>query len=426
MNSLLRFLAVAFASTLAGAPVHAAEAEAPASASDAEDRFQYDIGWGSGLRYRYESHLGGLDPKGVVFEGRIGGSLYLDGGWGRGDPLSPEGWTATVRRAHLYTSGSIGRQLRTEYKFEFAIEDSDFFLNDFYLRWRPDRFVDSVRFGYFDPPSSLQNLASSSARSLLEVAAPVSAFVTGYRLGLEVSGSAEDPSLTWFLNLSSVGQSQDEGDDSSQPLRLVGRLNWRPWGEAAPDRPLLHLGASVGWAPSTSGAHVQHRARPESYLVDHVVDTGEVNGANTLIGTEFIWRRGPLAVQSELLVSRLHGTDVGNPTFYGAYVETTLVLTGEVHEYDPTVGVLRRLVPKSPFQLRTGGTGAVEVAARLSWLDLSDADVDGGRLLTFSLGPAWTWNGNVRVLADWVVGRVTDRPEEGWLGICQMRLELLF
>ncbi|MEN8160603.1 MAG: porin, partial [Myxococcota bacterium] len=342
MTSPLSLLALAAASALAVAPMHAAEAEDGAPADEPEGRFHFDVGWDRGITYRYESRLEGLEPTGVlhgaVLEGRIGGSLYLDGGWGRGDALSPEDWTAEVRRARLYTSGSLRRWFQTEYKVEFAIEDRDLFLNDFYLRWRPDRFVDSLRVGYFDPPSSLQNLLASSSRPLLEVAAPVSAFVPGYRLGVEAAGSTSEPSLAWFLNVSSVGESQEVGDNSDQPLRFGGRLIWRPWGEPEPDRPLLHLGASVGWAPAASGGRVRHRSRPESFLVDDVVDTGDLDGANTLIGTEIIWRDGPVAVQSELLVSRLHGSEVGNPTFTGAYVQTSWVLTGEVRPYDERAG----------------------------------------------------------------------------------------
>jgi phosphate-selective porin OprO/OprP len=235
---------------------------------------------------------------------------------------------------------------------------------------------------------------------------------------------AEDPSLTWFLNLSSVGQSQEIGDDSDQPIRVGGRLVWRPWGGEEPGAPLLHLGASVGYAPS--GGTVRHRARPESFLSEDVVDTGEIDGGNTLVGLEAVWRRGPVAVQGELLGSFLHGTDAGDPTFWGAYVQANYAITGEVRRYDVGEALFGRLVPASPMGLGMRGTGAVEIAARLSWLDLADAEVDGGRLATLSLGPVWTWNRNVRVLGGWVLGYVTSREDEGFLRILQMRIELAF
>jgi phosphate-selective porin OprO/OprP len=412
---------LALAACLAAARAAAADAGPPA------DRFRFDLGWDRGITYRWVSALDDLDPTGLVgdtvLEGRIGGSLYLDGGWGAGAALSEEGFLAAVRRARLYTSGALLRHLETEYKFEFAIEDRDLYLNDFYLRWRPERVVDTVRVGYFDAPVGFENLVASSSRALMETAAPVSAFVPGFRLGIETSGVHADPSLTWFLHLSSIGQSQQFGDASDQPLRAGGRLVWRPWGGEAPDaRALLHLGASVGYAPS--GGEVQHRARPESFLSDYVVDTGDVDGGNTLVGVESVWRRGPLVVQGELLGSFLHGTDAGDPLLWGAYVQADLSLTGEVRRYDVGQALFGRMSPRSPLSFGRRGTGAVELAARLAWLDLSEEGVDGGRLLTLSLGPVWTWNKNVRLLGGWVLGHVSSRPDDGALAILQIRLEL--
>ena len=115
-----------------------------------------------------------------------------------------------------------------------------------------------------------------------------------------------------------------------------------------------------------------------------------------------------------------------HPIFWGAYVQTSWALTGEVRAYDERAGYLRRLVPKSPFRPGGRGSGALDVAARLSWLDLAEDDVDGGRLLALSLGPSWTWNEHVRWLAGWVVGRVSGRPDDGWLVIYQARFELVF
>jgi phosphate-selective porin OprO/OprP len=406
----------------------AARSAAGTSTGEDADRLRFDLGWDSGVTYRWETRIGDLDPTGFVtdtlLEGRIGGSLYLDGGWGAGDPLSDEGFLAAVRRARLYTRGHVRRRIDTEYKFEFAIEESQVYLNDFYLRWRPERIVDTVRVGYFDAPIGFQNLVASSSRALMETAAPVSAFVPGYRLGVDFSRVHEDPSLSWFLNLSSIGQSQEFGDASDQPFRIGGRGVWRPWGGEAPDADLLHLGASVGYAPA--GGEVRHRARPESFLSEEVVDTGDVDGGNTLVGLEAIWRRGPFILQGELLGSFLQATDVGDPVFWGTYVQANVALTGEVRRYDVGEALFGRMAPRAPMGWGTQGTGAIEFAARLSWLDLSDDGVDGGRLLALSIGPVWTWNRNVRVLGGWVLGRTSSRPDDGFLRILQLRLELAF
>jgi phosphate-selective porin OprO/OprP len=408
------------------------QARDPTREADAE--LEVDLGWDRGITYAWRHWLPYLDRFGsagwaddLVLEGRIGGSLYLDGGWLAGVLDEDEGFTGEIRRARLYTAGKFEWGVRTDYKVELAFEDGRVLLNDFYLRWHPNRIADTLRVGYFDPPATLQNVVASGSRVLMEVASPVAAFVPGFRLGLDASGDYPNPSVTWFLNFSTrAGQDPVVGDASDEPLRIFGRLAWRPLGPPRTDAPMLHLGVSTSWAPNTSGATVRYRSRPESFLADFAVDTGDIDGSASVFGLEAAWRDGPLILQAEAMFSRVDAEAGGAPTFHGLYLQANWALTGEVRGYDTREAVFRRLVPKRAFAPRTGGWGALELAARLSWLDLSDGAVRGGRMLSFTVGPAWTWNRSVRVLAGYVVAHVDDRPERGTLHIVHTRLELVF
>jgi phosphate-selective porin OprO/OprP len=435
------------AALLAGllATVRSAVAAPPEASTAGDGWFYLDAGWHEGLTYEYRqripavSDLGGLirsrpeqgqesteraaphEPFHV--KGRIGGSLYLDGGRLRGSAVE-DGLDGAVRRARAYTRGEFGYRLTTEYKFEFALENDRFFLNDFYLRWRPERWVDTVRFGYFDPPVSPQALASSNGRSLMEVAAPVAAFAPGFRLGLEAAGLVADPSLTWSFDLSSVGQAQSIGNASSDPLRVVGRLVWRPWGPEREDAPLLHVGTSAAWAFSGGGS-IQHRARPESFLAPFLVDTGNIEGNATLVGGEAIWRDGPTSLQGEVLYSFVRGKGSRVYHFWGTYLQASWVVTGESRSYDSRTAVLGRTRPKASFAPLRGAWGAVELAGRVSWVDLSHGAIEGGRMLTATVGPTWTLNRWVRLLGGLVFARVRDGTRDGDARIAQLRLELV-
>jgi phosphate-selective porin OprO/OprP len=360
----------------------------------------------------------------IRLAGRIGASLYLDGGELAGDALH-DGPRFEVRRARLNTRGDLLLLVHTEYKLEFALEDRDFFLNDFYLRWRPPRFVDTVRFGYFDPPVSLDALASSSDRSLMEVAAPISAFAPGYRLGIEATGSHASPSLNWSLNLSSVGQSQPDAEaTSASVLRAVGRFVWRPLGDpTTSETSLLHLGVSVSQVLSGTG-DLHYRARPETFLTSYLVDTGKFEGNATLLGLEAAWRRGPLSAQAEWLRAFVDADEGGEAQLQGGYLQLGWVVTGESRPYDPKTGVFQRVEPAEPYRPWRWQFGAFELAARASWVDLSDGEIDGGRMATVDVGPTWTWNRFVRLQAGYVYARVFDRPERSNAHVAQVRLEL--
>lgn len=394
-----------------------------------------DAGWDDAptFVFGYRPYLERHDPTGFAAElrvtGRVGGKLQLDGGLLGGSPVD-DGWKGAVRRAQVWLRGDITFHRVTEYKFGFAIEETDFFLNDFYLRWRFSQYVDSVRVGYFDPPIGLDALAGSSDRALMEVGSPSAAFTPGYRLGLEVAGTADAPSITWLVSLSSVGQSQKVGDASDAPLRAAARLAWRPWHEAsaAPDDALLHVGGSLSFSLGGGGG-LQYRSRPESFLADYVVDTGELRGTAGLIATELAFRRGPVLVQSEVFTNLVEEDDAGDLVLWGAYVGSAWAVTGESRPYDPASALFGRIVPDHPFAPFRGGWGAVELAGRLSWLDLSEGDVRGGRMLSLNLGPTWTLNRFVRLQAGYVwahVVDVADGARRGNAHVLQSRLDLQF
>jgi phosphate-selective porin OprO/OprP len=408
-----------------------ASPQPPAPAEEPPEKtFSFDVGWDAGPIYEISHRRPRLDPIAKIgllsdlrLRGRLGGSLYLDGGWRTVDGHD-DGFRAQVRRARLYTSGTLLlRDLATEYRLQFAIEDERFLLNDFYLRWRPTRWVDTVRFGYFDSPISLEALASSSSRPMLEVPAAVAAFAPGYRLGIEATDVRARPSLTWMLNLASVGQTQPFTEASSDALRAIGRVVWRPRHDPAPGATLCHLGLSTSFVLS-GGGDLQYHARPESLLAPFLVDTDAIDGNSAFIGLEAAWRRGPLSLQSEMLRSFVDADEGGSLTFHGLYGQATWTVTGESRPYDTGQAVFDRLVADRPLAPRRGRWGALELTARASWVDLSDGAVRGGHLWTASAGPAWTWNPWVRVLAGYVFAHTSHRDDARDAHVVQLRLEL--
>jgi len=434
-GGVLRALAVLLLGVLLSA--NAAAQEDPEELEpppEQETELRFDLDWDRGVNYEYSQRLSVFDDLGLPawlddlsLRGHVGGSLYLDAGWRRGSPIA-EGFDFSVRRARLYTRGRLGYGAFTEYKFEFAVADGSFFLNDFYLRWRPERYVDRLRVGYFDPPATLQNLVGSGSRVLMEVASPVGAFAPGFRLGVDTGGIREDPSITWLLNLSTVGQETDAGDASEERLRLFGRVAWRPLGEPDGEAPILHLGLSTSWAPDAGRTRIRYRARPESFLTDYVVDTGDIDGSAGLLGLEVAWQDGPLLLQGELLLANVDAEAGDDALFHGFYLQASWSLTGERRLYDRVEAIFGRLEPEQPFRMSGAGYGALELAARVSVLDLSDGGVRGGRMVSFTFGPTWTLNRFWRVLAGYVYADVsqTDDGRDGGIHILQARLELLF
>ena len=81
--------------------------------------------------------------------------------------------------------------------------------------------------------------------------------------------------------------------------------------------------------------------------------------------------------------------------------------------------------PAAPFAGFTGdGRGAFEVAFRVSYLDLEDKDVRGGRLLDLTCGLNWHATRNARLLANIIWADQITVDESTW--IAQVRLQLAY
>ena len=159
-----------------------------------------------------------------------------------------------------------------------------------------------------------------------------------------------------------------------------------------------------------------------------MVDTGNFKADNAnLLNPEsaFVW--GPFSLQGEYFWSSV-SSEVGNdPQFQGAYLFGSYFITGEHRTYSTSDGKFSRVKPHSPFAT-AGGTGAWEVAARWSWLDLNDSDISGGEQNNFTLGLNWYLNQNYRILVNYVLADVEDRGtlEDGTADIFQMRFQADF
>jgi len=182
------------------------------------------------------------------------------------------------------------------------------------------------------------------------------------------------------------------------PLDIMGRKG-------------VNLGGSFSYRINLTGEDTRFRSRPEIATANtYFVDTGEISGADKVIrgGIEASQVRGRFSWQSELLATRVERDAAPAASFWGAYINASWFLSDDHRNYDLGQGKFAPQDVSNP--LFNGGWGAFEVAARASYVDLQDVDVNGGRETNLTLGLNWYLNDQLRLTGNVIKVLGVDRP----------------
>jgi phosphate-selective porin OprO/OprP len=161
----------------------------------------------------------------------------------------------------------------------------------------------------------------------------------------------------------------------------------------------------------------RYRARPEAHITDvRTVNTGnffcqDVNLLNPQMALVF----GPFSLQAEYIAALTNAPQSstqnlntlglafeGSPSFSGAYAYISYFLTGEHRPFKLDSAAFDRVKPNNNFNIANGTWGAVEVAARWSYLALNSAGLGGGIQNDATFGVNWYLTPNFRWMFNYV------------------------
>ena len=359
--------------------------------------------------------------------GRLGMILHTDAAVFAEDGAVPDVDAGiTIRRFDVNTYGRAFFLSPLTYGLEFGISDGTFYFKNGYLWFHEVPYVNTMKFGFFKAPMSMEMLQSSSGLMMMERAAPVDAFAPAYKFGLQLGGAKKNRRATLYGGVFTDGANTDSGDASQGSARVIGRATWLAKKKVKENDALIHFGVSASHMYTTDEG-VRYRSRPESYLAPFLVDTGELKGDSAIgYGLESAWVNGPLAVQGELLGSFADDLAGDDHHFWGGYVTTSWFLTGESRPYNREMGVFSKVMPNSKFSFRNNSWGALETVGRFSYTDLTDGTVQGGEMAILSAGINWYLTHRHRIMIDGGVADVSRGVQDGGLYFIQSRLQLEF
>jgi phosphate-selective porin OprO and OprP len=382
------------------------------------------------------------DDKDAGFTFKPKGTLQFDGGYVStpgpnrtgtvgGLNYNNLGWNSRARRIILGAEGSLPGGFGYNVEFQLAQGQVDY--EDVVLTYQQPGKPVKITIGNHYPLSSLETMTSSKFTSFLERAAFTDAFNYNRRLG--ISAAWLDPADRFTFSAGIWNQEINEN-------QVFNRTAWQASVRATYSPTLgstrLHLGGNFQHRVYQRDAQAaRYRARPFTQTTDQrFVDTNTIAASgDDILGLEFGAVMKSFHFAAEVQQAWVRGLDPshvfppnngtggatfydGNPSFESAYAEVGYYLTGETRGYKG--GKWDRTKVLHPFD--QGGWGAVQVNARVDYLNLNDRVrsgsttitapnyINGGKQIGYQLSVIWNPMDYVRFLAEYSHAAYTGGP----------------
>jgi phosphate-selective porin OprO/OprP len=417
----------------------------PAAPAEDAKGFKWTYGWemwhgldfSASKRTAFESTLTAvpiLNFQEVKLAGSIGGRVEVDGAaYSTNGDLSGFDDGFELRRARVTAKGASILGVGFNYRVDLGYVPGSFTITQAYIGIPGVRYLGTVEFGQFTPPVGLQMITSSWDIGFMEPAAPLQAMAPSSQPGVQASNTYLDKRGTWALGLyAGIGAGRDYGSGSKSFGNLMGRATWLAQDGIDDKRPgenrYLHLGLAANMQYGSSGK-IRYRSRPESYIAPFVIDTGTIDASKAAtLDAEVLWVNGPFSAQGEIIASRIDADASGILDFGGGYTLVSWYLTGESRPYSRDDGTPGRLIPLRNFGFGPdAGWGALEAAARVSYTNLSDGTVQGGKLTMLMTSLNWYLRPELKCMFELGTGRVSGAASgNGRMVIGQLRMGVYF
>ncbi|MCP4214157.1 MAG: hypothetical protein GY765_05850 [bacterium] len=339
-----------------------------------------------------------LQSKNGDFKYQLDGRIYLDAAYYDDDEDVIDLHSGSeVRRMRLAIKATLWKNWMAELDVDFSGNEVD--IKDAWMAYAGVKNT-LFKIGQFRSPFSLEELTTSRYVSFIERGLP-NAFPPGRLLGLGISKWGKN----WQASAGIFGQEagdidEQEGENSDEGSSIVARFTIAPLYK---NGKILHLGASYAYRNTDAFSDkMRFRGYDESKISKiRFLSTGKQKDVDnvSMFGLESVFQIGSFHLQGEYMqanVSRLPDSGRLDYKLKGGYVFGSFFITGDSMPYLASVGEFGRVIPKSK-------SGAVEILARYSWLNLNDlqADVEGGEGKNFTLGVNWYINPNYKVMINY-------------------------
>ena len=202
------------------------------------------------------------------------------------------------------------------------------------------------------------------------------------------------PGPRMFFSLGAFFDKTTEQESfATYDYQFATRIGWLPVASEA-EKLVWHTAVMSRVGRPDEGA-ILFRSKPEDSLAPFFVETRSM--AADLAGTtgfETYYRKGPWLVGGEFGVQNVERKTRRNVAFLAGDVVASWLITGEMRGYNARGGYFEPVSPDHTFL--EDGPGAWEAVLHVSYIDLDDRDIEGGKLLRLTPMMNWYLSDNLR------------------------------
>ncbi|HUJ12044.1 MAG TPA: porin [Verrucomicrobiae bacterium] len=346
------------------------------------------------------------------FRLRLRGQVQADSRWYLYDSARNGTDTFLMRRARPIVEGTLFRDFDFRLMPDFGNDTTA--LYDAYVEWKYLPWL-KVRAGKFKPPVGLEQLQEDQYTLFTERAFPTD-LVPNRDIGVQLRGDLWDGVVQYQAGVfNGVADGVNGGLDNNDSKDFEGRIFFEPFKKTKID-PLEGLGLGIAGTVgdqdgSTTSASVPSFKTPgQNTFFKYLSGTTLANttyghGQRVRVSPQGYYYWGPFGLLAEYVFSEQEvqkgaATDhLRNAAWQAA---GSVVLTGERASY-------RGVTPRRPFDLKNGGWGALELAARYSVLRIdpeafptfASIDSSAQEARAWAVGLNWYLNRNVKFVLDY-------------------------
>lgn len=358
------------------------------------------------------------------------GTNFLETGDTQIDPQ--DRWD--FRRIRLELQGTIPGNMLFRTQIDFN-NPSSAEIKDVYLGFENLPHNHTLLIGNQKRPIGMDHLNSSRHNVFAERPLAVETFnEDARRLGVCLYGYSDDEMFNWrygaFMleNISRDGRYRGDFSEGG----LYSRFAASPWyDEVSGGRGYYHCAIATSinqtdgdgqFDTDDNSNEARFRTRPLARSSSRWWNTNRILGATGYqqIAFESVLNIGALQITGEYFLNPVQRNQLGafngdDLFFHGGYIFASYFLTGEHIPLSRRSGTISRVKPFENFFLvdrccgRVGsGWGALAVAARYDYLDLTDSDIRGGRGYAMTAGVNWYWTAYSKIQTNFVWGQIKD------------------